>query len=61
MTATGSAWRNVVSTESVIVNLVEGRIDMPMEWSDNIVRLTLAGRVQDDQAPGFGGRKGFVE
>ena len=41
---------NVVTTSSVVINQVQGRIGLPHRLNDRLIRLDLAGRLQDDQS-----------
>lgn len=49
LTASGSVWHNAVSTEPVTINLLEGRVEMPFDSEYGALRVSLAGRVQDDR------------
>ncbi len=40
---------NVVTTAPVTINLVEGRVNLPLRTRDRTVQLDLVGRLQDDQ------------
>jgi hypothetical protein len=43
------AWHNVVTTAPVSINLVQTRVDIPLHVSKQNVRLSVEGRLQDDQ------------
>jgi hypothetical protein len=54
-THAGSTWRNAVTSEPVIVNLMEARAAVPFSFSRQELRLDLAARLADDQpAPHHG-------
>lgn len=40
---------NAVTTTPVMINMAESRVDLPLDMQDLNIRLSLIGRVQDDQ------------